>query len=158
MQKEDHDNCIRFIDHYSKYLSPNHFYIIDVKVALAQIIGGGEVNGIQKISDELLNLKAKTCRDIIDVVMKVAPAESRILGLIKFELHSAYAEMGRRAMAAKSTNCRSLLEESLLNCQEVIRFLQFDPEMLPEGQICKQAKINLDSLKVLIGGLTDAGL
>lgn len=158
MQKENEDNCIRFIEHYSKYLSPNHFYIIDVKIALAQIIGGGEINGIQKVSDERLNLKAQICRDLIDIVMKVAPSESRILGLIKFELHSTYAELGRRAIAAKNPNCRAMLEESLVNCEEVIRYLAYDPEILPEGKIRRQAKINADSLKIMIDGLSDGGL
>lgn len=158
MEKENEDNCIKFINHYSKKLSPNHFYIIDVKVALAQIIGGVEISGINKISDERLNLKTKTCRELIDVIEKVAPNEARVLGLIKFELHSSYAEMGRRAMSAKNSNCRSLLEESLMHCQECIRLLSYDPEMLPEGKIRKQAKINEDTLKIMIGGLTDTDL
>lgn len=153
MQKENVENCIRFIEHYSKFLSPHHFYLIDVKIALAQIIGD-----VQSLSEDRLNMKAKMCKEIIDVVNKVAPAESRILGLIKFELHSSYAEMGRRAIVVKDKNCRSLLEESLLNCQEVIRLLAHDPELLPEGMICKQAKINEGSLMALIGGLTDDGL
>lgn len=43
-------------------------------------------------------LKAKTCKELIDLIEKIAPNEARILGLIKFELHSAYAEIGRRAL------------------------------------------------------------
>jgi hypothetical protein len=157
MEKENESNCLRFIEHYSKWLSPNHFFITEVKVALAQIIGAG-VNGIQRVADEKLMLKAKTCKELIDLIEKVAPNEARILGLIKFELHSAYAEIGRRALQVKDANCKSMMEESLDHCNETIRLLSHEPESLPEGQICKQARINASSLLTLIGGMVGVGL
>lgn len=157
MDKENESNCIRYIEHYSKWLSFNHYYITDVKISLAQIIGAG-VNGIQRVSDDRLMLKAKTCKELIDLIEKVAPNEARILGLIKFELHSAYAEIGRRALQVKDGNCKAMLEESLEFCYETIRLLSHEPESLPEGNICKQAKINASSLLTLIGGMVEAGL
>lgn len=157
MEKENESNCIRFIEHYSKRLSPNHFYITDVKIALAQVIGAG-VNGIQRITDDRLMLKARTCKELIELIEKIAPNEARILGLIKFEIHSAYAEIGRRALQVKDSNCKSMLEKSLEFCNETIRLLRNEPDSLPEGVICKQAKINASSLMTLIGGMVDAGL
>lgn len=157
MEKENERNCIKYIEHYSKWLSPNHFYITDVKIALSQIIGAG-VNGIQRVSDDRLMLKAKTCKELIDLIEKVAPNEARILGLIKFELHSSYAEIGRRALQVKDPNCKSMLEQSLEHCNESIRLLSNEPDSLPEGGICKQAKINASSLMTLIGGMVAAGL
>lgn len=157
MDKENEENCIKFIDHYSKWLSANHFYMADVKISLAQIIGAG-MNGIQRITDDRLMLKAKTCKELIDLIFKIAPNEARILGLIKFELHSAYAEIGRRALQVKDSNCKSMLESSLELCYDSIRLLQNEAESLPEGGICKQAKINASSLLTLIGGMVDPGL
>lgn len=157
MEKENESNCIKFIEHYSKWLSPNHFFITDVKVSLAQIIGEG-VNGIQRVSDDRLMLKAKTCKELIDLIEKIAPNEARILGLIKFELHSAYAEIARRAIQVKDPNCKSMLEESLEYCNETVRLLANEPDALPEGSICKQAKINASSLLTLIGGMIGASL
>ena len=157
MEKENESNCIKFIEHYSKWFSTNHLYITDVKIALAQIIGAG-VNGIQRVSDDRLMLKAKTCKELIDLIEKVAPNEARILGLIKFELHSAYAEIGRRALQVKDPNCKSMLEESLFFCNETVRFLNHEPESLPESGICKQARINATSLLTLIGGMVEAGM
>lgn len=157
MDKENESNCIRYIEHYSKWLSPNHYYITDVKISLAQIIGAG-VNGIQRVSDDRLMVKAKTCKELIELIEKIAPNEARILGLIKFELHSAYAEIGRRALQVKDSNCKAMLEESLEHCNDTIRLLSNEPESLPEGGICKQAKINASSLLTLIGGMVEAGL
>lgn len=157
MDKENEENCIKFIEHYSKWLSPNHFYITDVKIALSQIIGAG-VNGIQRVSDDRLKLKAKICSELINTIEKVAPNEARILGLIKFELHSAFAEIGRRAMQVKDHNCKGMLEESLKYCYDTIRLLSNEAAGLPEGNICKQAKINASSLETLIGGMLEGGL
>lgn len=157
MEKENEANCIKFIEHYSKWLSPNHFYLTEVKIALVQILGQG-VNGIQRITDDRLMLKAKTCKELIDLIEKVAPNEARILGLIKFELHSAYAEIGRRALQVKDPNCKSMLEESLELCKETIKLLGNEPELMPEGKICQQARINASSLSTLIGGMVEAGL
>lgn len=157
MDKENESNCIRYIEHYSKWLSLNHFFMTEVKISLVQIIGAG-VNGIQRISDDKLMLKAKTCKELIDLIEKVAPNEARVLGLIKFELHSAYAEIGRRALQVKDANCKAMMEESLDYCNEAIRLLCQDSEALPEGQICKQARINASSLLTLIGGLVGVGL
>jgi hypothetical protein len=152
MEKENEKNCIKFIDHYSKLLSPNHFYITDVKVALSQIIGAG-VNGIQKVSDERLKLKCKLCKELIELIEKIAPNEARILGLIKFELHSALGETGRRAMQVKNPNCKAMLEDSMIHCYDCIRLLCNEASSLPEGTICKQAKINASSLETLISGI-----
>ena len=157
MEKENEANCIKFIEHYSKWLSPNHFYLTDVKISLVQILGSG-MNGIQRITDDRLMLKAKTCKELIDLIEKVAPNEARILGLIKFELHSAYAEIGRRALQVKDSNCKAMLEKSLELCHATIKLLSNEPESLPEGQICKQAKINASSLLTLIGGMIEAGI
>lgn len=157
MDKENESNCIRFIEHYSKWLSPNHFFITDVKIALAQIIGAG-LNGIQRVADDRLMLKAKSCKELIDLIEKLAPNEARILGLMKFELHSSYAEIGRRALQVKDSNCKAMLEESLAFCNETIRLLSNEPDSLPEGGICKQARINSSSLLTLIGGMMEAGL
>lgn len=51
-----------------------------------------------------------------------------------------------------------MLEESLDYCNETIRLLSKEPESLPEGAICKQAKINASSLLTLIGSMVEAGL
>jgi len=116
------------------------------------------MNGIQKVSDEKLQIKGRTCKELIDLIEKVAPNEARILGLIKFELHSTYAEVGRRALQVKDPNCKAILEDSLDLCRETIRYLSNEPESLPEGNICRQARINASSLETLIGGMIEAGI
>lgn len=77
-------------------------------------------------------------------------AESRCLGTIHFELHAGLAEMGRRAIQNGSDSYRSALDESIRNAEEAVRLLQHEPILLSEGQICQQAKQNLDMLKMIL--------
>lgn len=80
-----------------------------------------------------------------------ALAENRILGSLHFELHTGLAELGRRGAQHLNENFRGALEESLLNAEETVRLLEKEPTILSEGQICTQAKINVNSLKTLLG-------
>lgn len=157
MDKENENNCTKFLNHYSRWLSNNHFLLLEVKISLAQIIGAG-VNGINRVNEERLTLKANTCKELIEVIEKVAPNEARIIGLIKFELHSVYAEWGRRALQVRNINCKALLEQSVEHCNDAIRYLKNEADALPEGAICKQARVNVSSLLTMIGGMMGTGL
>lgn len=68
-----------------------------------------------------------------------------------FELHAGLAEWGRRGAQQCNNSFKGAFEESLLNAEEAVRLLEKEPNILPEGKICEQAKINVESLKVLLG-------
>lgn len=78
-------------------------------------------------------------------------AESRCLGALHFELHAGLAELGRRSAEERNASFRGALEESLKNAEDVVRLLEKEPIILSEGQICAQAKLNIESLKELLG-------
>lgn len=100
---------------------------------------GGWVNGIETTSTHFINyLKFELV------------AESRCLGTIHFELHAGLAELGRRAIKNGSNFYRSALDESIQNAEETVRLLQHEPILLSEGQICHQAKQNLEMLKMML--------
>lgn len=58
--------------------------------------------------------------------------------------------MGRRSIQNGSDFYRSALDESIQNAGEAVRLLQHEPILLSEGQICQQAKQNLDMLKMML--------
>lgn len=60
------------------------------------------------------------------------------------------AELGRRGMQNKDNCFRLAIEESLKSATETVRLLQHEPIELSEGQICAQAKANIESLKVIL--------
>lgn len=78
------------------------------------------------------------------------PAESRLLGVLHFECHSALAEIGRRGASKKNPNFKGAYEESYMHAEAACNFLRHEPSLLPEGRVRKQAKINADSLKIML--------
>lgn len=72
------------------------------------------------------------------------------MGVLHFELHAAMAETGRRGTKNKNSNFVAAYEESLLNVEKTLHYLQHEPSVLPEGKVYKQAKVNSDSLKVML--------
>lgn len=86
----------------------------------------------------------------IRLYSKLYEAEARILGAISFELHAGLAELGRRGAQKLSDNFRGALEESLSTANKVIYYLQHEPKELSEGQLHAQAKVNSESLRLLL--------
>lgn len=72
------------------------------------------------------------------------------MGALQFELHAALAELGRRGMQNKDNCFRKAIEDSLKSAMETVRYLQHEPAELSEGQICAQAKANIESLRVIL--------
>ncbi|XP_058462124.1 SET domain-containing protein SmydA-8 [Malaya genurostris] len=151
MEKTNEKHCNLFISHYSRWLSPNHHYLVDVKILLSQVIGGGSPDAIKEISDEDLMSKMKMCQDLIRLFEKICPAEARVIGTTRFELHAALAEFARRGVESGGPAVKSALEDSLYNANECVRMLSNECDEMPESHICEQARINVKSLMMLLG-------
>ncbi|XP_063709401.1 SET domain-containing protein SmydA-8-like isoform X2 [Culicoides brevitarsis] len=146
--KANDETCIDFIEKYSKKLSKNHYLLTEVRISLAQVIGQ---NGqMQRITDSKLFLKLETAKNLIELISNLAPAESRLLGVLHFEAHSALAEIARRGAAKKNPNFKGAYEESYHHAEQAIKYLKHEPSVLPEGRVLKQAKINAESLKIML--------
>ena len=65
-------------------------------------------------------------------------------------MHSALAEFGRRAALKHDSQFHSAIIESLHHAEMAIKLLCHEPIVLMEGQIAAQAKVNADSLKMMI--------
>lgn len=76
MKKEDAKTCKKFIDDHSKIIHENHFYNVDVKSALALIIGQ-QPGGLPAISDELLNEKIVLCKKLSTLYETLVPGQTR---------------------------------------------------------------------------------
>lgn len=146
----------RYIEHYGRWLPPQHYMLTDVKIAFVQLIGTSTAGGpqhIQTISDERLQLKVRYARELLALFDILAKAEARIVGTIHFELHAALAELGRRGAEQQSDSFRAALEESLCSAVEAIRLLRHEPIELSEGKLCMQARRNADALDGVLAAL-----
>ncbi|XP_038222463.1 SET domain-containing protein SmydA-8 [Zerene cesonia] len=157
MPKGDPDACEKFISHCSSYLHPSHYYMTDVGLALAQLVGQQDETGLAGVSDDRLLLKTQLCQKIANLLEILAPAETRLRGSLLFELHAAVAETGRRksleegpmVMLGYVTESRKILAESA-------NLLRHEPPELPEGQVARQARINLIQMDELIKNLSNS--
>ncbi|KAG5899225.1 hypothetical protein JTB14_034482 [Gonioctena quinquepunctata] len=147
MPKGDSRECKSFIRSYGELLHENHYYLTDVKVALSQMIGQEE-GGLPDVSDEDLELKAKINKDLIDLVKVLTPGETRLRGVLLFELQTAISEMGRRKGEPEMLYAALLESKKLLN--EVSHLLKNEPEELQEGKLYVQAMSNLKELDVIL--------
>lgn len=155
MPKGDPDACERFVEHCANYLHPNHYYMTDVTLALAQMIGQEQELGLAGVTEDRLFLKTQLCRKLTDLLETLTPAEARLRGSLLFELHAAITETGRRKSLTDGPNvmldycleARKILSESA-------SLLRHEPPQLPEGTLLKQAKLNLIQMDELMQQLS----
>lgn len=152
MQKNDVENCFKYLHHYSKWLPNCHYYLAEVRIVLSQLIGSNSPEELQSLDNNSLNKKIEFCRESLELYKILAPAEARGLGLLHFNLHAALAELGRRASAEDTDFCTNCLEESMKHVEQAVNLLQHEPKVLSEGHMYAQAKVNLDTLKLLLKG------
>ncbi|XP_011312778.1 protein msta, isoform A-like [Fopius arisanus] len=146
MTKNNVDECRRFLSKYSRILHENHFYMVDVKLAMSQMIGQ-QSGGLPAVSDEMLNEKISLCKKLDQLFKILMPAEVRLRGLVLFEIHAAMAEFGRRQ---GPDQLRGMLMLSRTALKDAYELLRLEPEILPEGKIARIADKNLMEMEAII--------
>ncbi|XP_066246826.1 SET domain-containing protein SmydA-8-like isoform X1 [Euwallacea similis] len=151
MPKGNSKAAKEFVQAYEKYLHNNHYYLTDVKFALSQLIGHENELGLPGLGDEALEFKARLCKSVSALVKVLAPGETRIRGILMFELHATVAELGRRNPDPHQLSI--VLQESRKILQEALDLLKNEPECLSEGKIYIQAQRNLKELETVLTNL-----
>ena len=62
--------CLQFLKKHSQNLHPNHFFLMDVKLALVQMIAKEK-----EIKEKELILKQKLCVELINVINVISPGK-----------------------------------------------------------------------------------
>jgi hypothetical protein len=75
MKKGDRRACERFLELYVRALHPNHYYLTDVRLALAQLHGQDNDVGLPGVSDQDLTEKISLCRQVLALVNTLVPGE-----------------------------------------------------------------------------------
>ncbi|XP_039957436.1 SET domain-containing protein SmydA-8 [Bactrocera neohumeralis] len=143
------ENCMKYIQHYEKWLTRRHYFICQAKIHLVQLIGT-DPKELMVVPEDQLNKKLEYVKDLLELYENLAPCEVRMLGTFCFELHSAIAEHTRRVALQTTLSPKNMLEESLLYVEKCIDYLQRECDLFVEGHILKQAKINRDALRMVL--------
>lgn len=89
MDKSDVDQCLKYIDHYSKWLPSNHHYLCDVQLTLTQAIGGGDPSNLQLLENEQLELKINFCQKLLKLFSILATGKliNDSFEMVKVKIH-----------------------------------------------------------------------
>lgn len=126
LERGSPEACQSFVKKHSQNLHPNHYYLMDVKLALSQMIGNagaGQQQAATNAAGELHEMherdivqKQKLCMEILNVANKISPGRqeffslnhefilflrlisgiSRLRGVVMYELQSTLSAYARR--------------------------------------------------------------
>nr|CAD7257054.1 unnamed protein product [Timema shepardi] len=142
MEKGEPRSCERFQDQFENLLHPNHFYLTDVQLALAQLYGQDSPEGLQGVGDKDLQKKIKLCRKLLALVDHLVPCklllletysqpENRVRGVLMFELHAVVAEEARRRANRDGMNPGEFRDRT----QEETNRIGMDPDKFIDRQL-----------------------
>ncbi|XP_063229119.1 SET domain-containing protein SmydA-8-like [Bacillus rossius redtenbacheri] len=126
-----------------KVLHRNHYYLTELRIKLVVTYGRDRDGGLRQLGCDLLDRKIELGRQVLALADKLFPAETRVRGLVMFELHEALAEQMRRK-ASEGTLKPPQLKTDMKECKKMLlgadRLLSSEPEELPEGEVAVEAK------------------
>ena len=84
LERGNPEACQSFVKKHSQNLHPNHYYLMDVKLALSQMIGGQQPQGqgqpsagaageLHDMHEKDIVQKQKLCMEILNVANKISP-------------------------------------------------------------------------------------
>ncbi|ODM97856.1 Protein msta, isoform A [Orchesella cincta] len=142
-----------FVKKSSKFLSPFHFYLLEMKVELAQLYGRTPDEPILALAPRKLLRKIQLCEELLIVLNKIYPGYNRLRGIITYELQAAVCTLSKMKFAAGEIPLDKHLDE-LMQCgkwmTEVIKVLGWEPENSIEKQRADGAAQDLQLLKSMV--------
>eukprot|EP00095_Tigriopus_kingsejongensis_P011425 maker-scaffold953_size76948-snap-gene-0.8 protein:Tk11425 transcript:maker-scaffold953_size76948-snap-gene-0.8-mRNA-1 annotation:"hypothetical protein DAPPUDRAFT_194440" len=154
LEKGNPEACLTFIKKHSQNLHRNHFYLMDVKLALCQLIGKN-LDTVEDQSNTVMDfrtrekdliIKQKLCMELISIANIISPGISRLRGVILYELQSTLAIYARKKFAAKEITLdhfKNIIQEVRRYLIECIQIFSFESECIQEGRLASVARLKL---------------
>ena len=89
LEKGSVEACQAFIKKHSQNLHPNHYYLLDIKLALSQMIGQsavGQGHEIFSLSEKELLYKQNICMELLEVANRISPGKQRLQVVAFFKM------------------------------------------------------------------------
>ncbi|KOB76050.1 Protein msta, isoform A [Operophtera brumata] len=124
------------IQKYKSVFHPRHSLLLSIKHSLAQLYGRVEGYNIGELPDLTLERKAEFCRLLLKTLDVISPGDSRMRGMMVYELHAplmflARSQCARGLIALDSLKAR--LQEPIRCLAEAARILTREDPHSPEG-------------------------
>lgn len=159
MEKGSVEACQAFIKKHSQNLHPNHYYLLDIKLALSQMIGQsatGQGHEIFALSEKELLYKQKICMELLEVANRISPGISRLRGVILYELQATLSAYARRKFSSgeiSTEHMNNIMKEVKKYLLECIQIFSFEPPCLQEGRLATIARLDLLELETFLDSL-----
>ena len=170
LEKSNILSCKNFLKKHSQNLHPNHYYLMDIKLALCQMLANsdGDVN----IKD--LVLKQKLCIELMNVVDVLSPGISRLRGVVLYELQKALLLYAKEKFTKEEIELdhminilkvyfetdivrhlviKILSQEVKQYLKECVHIFGYEPTSIQEGKICAIAQLDIVELDSYIDSL-----
>lgn len=177
LEKDNPEACLMFIKKHSQNLHRNHFYLMDVKLALSQMIGktptstsgsisaseGASIEGAgehSKLSLDLnekdLIIKQKLCMELIEIANTISPGISRLRGVILYELQATLSSYARKKFTKGEITPEHLInimQEVRNYLKECIQIFSYEPTCIQEGRLAAVARLDLIEVETYVDSL-----
>jgi len=152
--------CQSFVKKHSQNLHPNHYYLMDVKLALSQMIGGGQQEGQHgqlDMHEKDIVQQQKLCMEILNVANKISPGISRLRGVVMYELQSTLSAYARRKFSSGEISVdhlKNILKEVRKYLKECIQIFSYEPTCIQEGRLAAIARLDLVELETYVDSVS----
>lgn len=141
---------------YKTVFHPHHALLLSIKHALAQLYGKVEGYTIDELPDIMLERKTELCRLLLKILDVITPGDSRMRGMMLYELHAPLMFMARNEYAAGvigSNQLKERLQEPIQCLTDAARILKREDPDSHEGIIGQIAAQSLEQLKLSLDNL-----
>ncbi|XP_060804870.1 SET domain-containing protein SmydA-8 [Amyelois transitella] len=135
---------------YKSVFHPRHSLLLNIKHALAQLYGRVEGYSIDELPDLMLERKAEFCKLVLQTLDVITPGDSRMRGMMLYELHAPIMFMARNEYSAGLITPEKLkerLQEPIQHLADAARILMREDPQSPEGITGQIAQQSMEQLK-----------
>jgi len=127
------EELLSFLHYHEPLLGPNNHHVVEVKYTIVSILGNRASYPLEELSMQLLTIKERFCRELLQLSEHIDPGLSRWRGQLLLELQMAIvalaAGQAEGGMITKAV-AREKAEEGLAVVREATSILQVEPDML----------------------------
>ncbi|CAH1104725.1 unnamed protein product [Psylliodes chrysocephalus] len=123
---------------YKSVLHPKNSYMTILRSGLVQLYGKAEGYALSDLPDLILERKVELCNQLLEVLDVIEPGNSRIRGLILFELHGPLMVLARHQYqndVIDKEKFKKELRRIIDILGQSLKILKQEPPSLPEGQL-----------------------
>jgi len=166
-QKEYPERCDipaheAFIKKFSPILHSKHVLLIKAKYTLSKMYGRMSGYEADKLSEEQLLRKQALCEEVLSVLDKIMPGQSRMRGVMLYELHLPYVMLANRKLqmgpgsGADPKKIKAGLKKGLDCLTKGLAILKLQPPGSFEAKIVEGSQKSLVELQNWVKTISEA--